>query len=1123
MPSSKIKIFKVDSNLFTGSADPLLETLNCTYEYAVPFSVIPSAELIEEIVKKSSTPRSFGSEFNNVAATELSTGPINYIQAKLLSTSSSDTIINKYKYAVRLIAKEEKYVNDAHWAQKVLGGNFAGETLEPLVRLNPYDVFGHSDETSYDAIEASEIKFYAANDLDLDTHEVGYRYNLHVPEYQTYAQDLSENVLPNVYFNEVYSLSIDDDTERFNLDERPYLEEFVSRGLPVKEYRNVHAPKELQQTETPPPYDINDTDRNLGAGVYNDKSLFLRSYLTGAFINNEIKTETAEIINNKSQNIFFSAPASSDILENIDEYGDDSRIERYPLYSRLVIPHSPYVLSYGDTGDELSSYSSIIGKNNLQEEVMSYIQRSFNGDRSNVESIEFVEQEEKLSVINDAVKNSISSQTKSNSAIDFLNMLVQISNNSLPSESSTQMFLTPSTGEAAAMINAKNSFRYSKTINGISAIEDTIENLNKSANKIYNEQEINESVELTQLMRDLRRSTDNRKPEVIAYKIDKLLGSPVGDNTEIRKLQTYMFFNTDALNQDGSGTFKFYDTQVKYNQQYTYIVNAYAVVEGYSYQYSDLVISRQIGDVILRDSDGNVIEPPGIGLEVVERNCIEFYDPLTNLASEQLLNEESNLKSSKFTPTDLLGTSALAASTGSTTPGPTDDLDLLIRYAAAVTINNSILSRNPLKRRTGRFSRQGLAYFDNILTDNDYKKEFIEKVSAEFVLRGLMDALTSIDASSKPLAKYNTFKSLFRIKIGPKISELYKKWAQEHINYQLSDLSWYEPNPKDSYFVPLTVPPYEIISLGGFNEANEYATNAQIKSVHKYMCDFHFELQPSLKIIEIPIIAKSISITDHPPVACDVVPYQRKDNSNVIGFYINKESFTNFKGQEYRKTSSKLGLYPTPMIPQEIINKEIYLSSNNIIENQIIKNKSVSHIAQVEIYRLNTRPTSLEDFADNLVFTKDLNYEDDTSYGITNCFYEEEVATNRKFYYLFKFVNANGETGYVSPVQVVELVDDGGYKYATFDSIFENSLVLPPKKQSSTNFKKLMQITPNQNHLLLNYDNVDFEKEASTQVGLIKVGNATELIWNKKFKFRLTSKKTGKKIDLNVTYKLRDS
>ena len=54
----------------------------------------------------------------------------------------------------------------------------------------------------------------------------------------------------------------------------------------------------------------------------------------------------------------------------------------------------------------------------------------------------------------------------------------------------------------------------------------------------------------------------------------------------------------------------------------------------------------------------------------------------------------------------------------------------------------------------------------------------------------------------------------------------------------------------------------------------------------------------------------------------------------------------------------------------------------------------------------------------------------------------------------------------------------------------------------------------------LNTATADFNETAQSQLRKVFAGSADDLIWGKTFKVRLTSKKTGKKIDLNITYNL---
>ena len=71
-------------------------------------------------------------------------------------------------------------------------------------------------------------------------------------------------------------------------------------------------------------------------------------------------------------------------------------------------------------------------------------------------------------------------------------------------------------------------------------------------------------------------------------------------------------------------------------------------------------------------------------------------------------------------------------------------------------------------------------------------------------------------------------------------------------------------------------------------------------------------------------------------------------------------------------------------------------------------------------------------------------------------------------------------------------------------------------------YKKIMQFIPEAKHLVVDDSGVDYDQAAYTQVENLKVGqNAADSIWDKTFKIRMTSKKTGKKIDINVTYRLK--
>ena len=177
-------------------------------------------------------------------------------------------------------------------------------------------------------------------------------------------------------------------------------------------------------------------------------------------------------------------------------------------------------------------------------------------------------------------------------------------------------------------------------------------------------------------------------------------------------------------------------------------------------------------------------------------------------------------------------------------------------------------------------------------------------------------------------------------------------------------------------------------------------------------------------------------------------------------------------------------------------------------------------------------PTKYSDFDNNLVTTLDLlepNAQQVNSSTIiapphtqtyTNIFYNEKIRVNQKYYYLFRILNEQRSLSHLSEIYEAQLVDDGGFNYSLFNVFYESDLEENTFVEPSKNFTKLIHLKPNVQHLFLDTSEVDYNVGAYSQLTNVVVGDAEDLIWGKTFKVRLTSKKTGKKIDLNITYKL---
>jgi len=308
-----------------------------------------------------------------------------------------------------------------------------------------------------------------------------------------------------------------------------------------------------------------------------------------------------------------------------------------------------------------------------------------------------------------------------------------------------------------------------------------------------------------------------------------------------------------------------------------------------------------------------------------------------------------------------------------------------------------------------------------------------------------------------------------------------------------------------------------------------FMTLVQERSSDPYLADFYLEYEPAALIFEMPIMSKTLKVLDNPANVVNIFPYQHMDNSQKIGFEIKYGAF-------------RERVFPTVIAPSDVKLKQDYLNGKDFFEDDVISDDagtiigtipnsdeteaieaqalgSISRPRYIQVYRLNEKPTAYTDFANNLIRTIDLKMQNSENTYTTE-FFDDKIKTNHKYYYLFRVLNEQSMMGHVSEIYETELINDGGYLYAIFNVLNEQDLEQNIFTNPIKKFKKLLHIEPNLNQLSLNLGDVDFEQEAHSQISNLQIGVADDLIWDKEFKIRLTSKKTGRKIDLNITYKL---
>ena len=265
-------------------------------------------------------------------------------------------------------------------------------------------------------------------------------------------------------------------------------------------------------------------------------------------------------------------------------------------------------------------------------------------------------------------------------------------------------------------------------------------------------------------------------------------------------------------------------------------------------------------------------------------------------------------------------------------------------------------------------------------------------------------------------------------------------------------------------------------------------------------CDFDVYNEPEVHVIETPYFEQSISIVDRPPMfpQVDVVPFFQ--NSDRIGFRL-----TPTYGSVV-ELPVKI-LQSDEQIIQKMQNNSPRLPDEQEVSSRPVHYAGDSQPTKYQVLIMDQEPSSYSDFSVANVI--DIEARSGSGY------IELELESNKLYYITFRAIDLQGisNPSAVYTLQLNSHVDGVFVQFDQYD-MRPRDLVEP------ITFERVIKVDPSPEQIFVDYSqhmmNDNFY-ESAPLVTELSLGASSDSIWEKSYKLRLTSRTTGKSIDLNMS------
>lgn len=281
-----------------------------------------------------------------------------------------------------------------------------------------------------------------------------------------------------------------------------------------------------------------------------------------------------------------------------------------------------------------------------------------------------------------------------------------------------------------------------------------------------------------------------------------------------------------------------------------------------------------------------------------------------------------------------------------------------------------------------------------------------------------------------------------------------------------------------------------------------------------FRAEYEVEMQPCTRIVEAPYATLTTSVLSNPPPPpeVEIIPYRGVNNQLLFTF---------------DATVAERRIVAIPITQSDEALFEKHYQAQGLDSGSELLFKSDDIPSYFEVFRLDSAPSSYSDFEDQRrAKVSTLIRDENRVIRSRSSDYTDALQPNVKYYYTFRTVDFHDNVSNPTFIYEVELVDDGGAVYPIVN-LYQLPVVggsVPTKT-----LKKILQVYPSLEQVTAKLDSnlVDGsgnEYQDPNDVSDVVLGSEAleDSVWGKTFKIRLTSKKTGKKIDMNVTLEKKD-